>query len=711
MADRFDPRLSVRGSGARKLADHAETGTSDPLAELARIVSGRGNNGSSGNPRTRVAAVAAAAKPEPNVMGDLEAELLNDLQASFVPAKNPVPAKPTPPAAPMPAVTAPPPRHAGDGIVRDRLTDALAALAPVLKLDRPLVDEEDEAAPTPTSFPEVNARPPQNANAGGGSGAASPPIIAPATSNRLREALNALPKAGPLPPADNAAFRVVPSAAPPETAVQVAAPSERPRGDRIELPNLHLRSTQTIAEARPRGAHSRWEKPAEPPKSSRFAPPTVTGVAPPPVSDEDDDMFAEGQPFADDQSEELAAIETEGLELPNDFADEEVQGDPDFGGYMRARSRRRMVGALSVLALIAAGGIAFGMLRAPSSGALPPLITADSGPSKVAAPVASGEADQSKLIYDRVGAANSPPAPSTLVKPPTATPVAPPSDANASNPISQLIGASGGSTPAGTQQLAPAQPVDDASQTNEPRKVRTVVVKPDGTILRSEPTDSVPAAPAPAPPIRQVGSPTVAAVPPRAPAGPAPRQSSNETLNVAGAGAGSSPNGDLAITTTPSSSPTPGVAATPATGTPVATAAPVKAPSAPVTQPATNPTATPAAPPPAKTAQAAQPTFTGSTGTTTPAAGTQTTVALAAGGVWVQVSSQKDEDGARATFKDLQAHYLKILGGYDVNIQRADLGTRGVFFRARVGPFSQADAKRVCDDLKSAGGDCIIATS
>jgi len=77
----------------------------------------------------------------------------------------------------------------------------------------------------------------------------------------------------------------------------------------------------------------------------------------------------------------------------------------------------------------------------------------------------------------------------------------------------------------------------------------------------------------------------------------------------------------------------------------------------------------------------------------------------------VQVSSQKDEDGARTTFKDLQTHYAKILGGYDVNIQRADLGTRGIFFRARVGPFSQTDAKRLCDDLKSAGGDCLIASN
>ena len=75
----------------------------------------------------------------------------------------------------------------------------------------------------------------------------------------------------------------------------------------------------------------------------------------------------------------------------------------------------------------------------------------------------------------------------------------------------------------------------------------------------------------------------------------------------------------------------------------------------------------------------------------------------------VQISSQKNEEGARATFKELQIRYPKILGGYDVNVQRADLGDRGVFYRARVGPFSQADAKRLCDDLKAAGGDCLLS--
>jgi cell division septation protein DedD len=80
----------------------------------------------------------------------------------------------------------------------------------------------------------------------------------------------------------------------------------------------------------------------------------------------------------------------------------------------------------------------------------------------------------------------------------------------------------------------------------------------------------------------------------------------------------------------------------------------------------------------------------------------------ATSGVLVQISSQRTEDAARATYRDLQARYPNILGSYDVNVQRADLPDRGTFYRVRVGPFSQNDAQRLCDDLRQAGGDCVL---
>jgi cell division septation protein DedD len=85
-----------------------------------------------------------------------------------------------------------------------------------------------------------------------------------------------------------------------------------------------------------------------------------------------------------------------------------------------------------------------------------------------------------------------------------------------------------------------------------------------------------------------------------------------------------------------------------------------------------------------------------------------TAAATTASGMMVQVSSQKSEDAARATYRDLQARYKGIIGTYEPNIQRADLGDRGVYYRVRVGPFASADAQRLCDALKGAGGDCVL---
>ena len=92
----------------------------------------------------------------------------------------------------------------------------------------------------------------------------------------------------------------------------------------------------------------------------------------------------------------------------------------------------------------------------------------------------------------------------------------------------------------------------------------------------------------------------------------------------------------------------------------------------------------------------------------TPSGGQGGAMPLVASGMMVQVSSQRTQDAAQATFRDLQTRYPSILGGYDANIQRADLGDRGTYYRVRVGPLASADAQSLCAELKSAGGDCIL---
>jgi hypothetical protein len=78
------------------------------------------------------------------------------------------------------------------------------------------------------------------------------------------------------------------------------------------------------------------------------------------------------------------------------------------------------------------------------------------------------------------------------------------------------------------------------------------------------------------------------------------------------------------------------------------------------------------------------------------------------GGFLVQVSSQKSEADAQSSYRALQAKYSQ-LKAHQPLIRRADLGNKGVFYRAMVGPFETGDeAVQFCSGLKAAGGQCII---
>jgi SPOR domain len=107
--------------------------------------------------------------------------------------------------------------------------------------------------------------------------------------------------------------------------------------------------------------------------------------------------------------------------------------------------------------------------------------------------------------------------------------------------------------------------------------------------------------------------------------------------------------------------------------------------------------AAPAAPPPMRTASA--PARTASTQSAPPASG----------GYAVQVSSQRSEAEAQASFRSLQAKYPNQLGGRQAMIHRVELGAKGIYYRALVGPFASAgEANALCSDLKAAGGQCLI---
>ena len=79
------------------------------------------------------------------------------------------------------------------------------------------------------------------------------------------------------------------------------------------------------------------------------------------------------------------------------------------------------------------------------------------------------------------------------------------------------------------------------------------------------------------------------------------------------------------------------------------------------------------------------------------------------GGSYVQVTSRRSEAEAQTEFRAQQARFPDQLNGREPIIRRADLGEKGTFYRALVGPFASAEeAAQLCSSLKAAGGNCIV---
>ncbi|MFZ5679056.1 MAG: SPOR domain-containing protein [Bradyrhizobiaceae bacterium] len=83
--------------------------------------------------------------------------------------------------------------------------------------------------------------------------------------------------------------------------------------------------------------------------------------------------------------------------------------------------------------------------------------------------------------------------------------------------------------------------------------------------------------------------------------------------------------------------------------------------------------------------------------------------AVTGGGAYVQVSSQKSEADAKASFKSIQGKYASILGSRTATIHKAEIAGKGTFYRAMVGPFgTNEEAAAFCGNLKTAGGQCVV---
>jgi hypothetical protein len=346
------------------------------------------------------------------------------------------------------------------------------------------------------------------------------------------------------------------------------------------------------------------------------------------------------------------------------------------------KSRKGLFVAAGVLGVAVVGGASFFLFDSdavPVPSGPPPIISGLQEPLKVYPEQSQDTAsDQAgKLIYDRVdgtGVAG----PDRLV--PTETPQ-----------LAELPPA-----PVGTNANADLVP-------GTPKRVRTVVVRPDGTIIPEgeEPAVATPAQPKPAAPTQpdaasgDNGSQVVTTSPVVTGADVAPADPSDATPAVPDT---------PAIVTGADVAPEP-TASEPAA--PVPSVVPRKKPDAPA-QVASAPAAATApqndrplnltqpAPAPATSAPA------------TPAPVASTSGSIPAGTYIVQVTSQRSEAAAKDAYSGLQRRFPGVLGNRNAVIVAATVEDRGVFYRARIPTGSRDEAISLCESLQAAGGDCFV---
>jgi hypothetical protein len=354
--------------------------------------------------------------------------------------------------------------------------------------------------------------------------------------------------------------------------------------------------------------------------------------------------------------------------------DDEFYDDEPRGG--RRKGLLTVIAVLGLAVLGTAGAFAYrSMFSGPASSGPVPVIRASGEPSKVAPPPPTADQSQSagKFSYDRFGDAGKD---EQVVrreeKPVDLSKVAPPPA-----PRTVFPGAPVASPPsaksAGGAAMSAANP---PSAIGEPRRVRTVPIRPD------QASDVAAAPPSQQPPSQQPAS----VAPPRqvnAAAANAAAAPPDETTPQRAAAARASSRTAMRSTPPPA----------PASNAPLSLSPDANNnPSQPVAQdnfPPPPPRAS--APPPARVASAPQP------------------AASAGGSYLVQVSSQRSEAEAENAYRGIQSKFGSVLGSQPHTVRRADLGAKGVYYRAMVGPFaSREEAVQVCSSLKQAGGDCVV---
>ncbi len=78
------------------------------------------------------------------------------------------------------------------------------------------------------------------------------------------------------------------------------------------------------------------------------------------------------------------------------------------------------------------------------------------------------------------------------------------------------------------------------------------------------------------------------------------------------------------------------------------------------------------------------------------------------GGMVAQLAALPDEHAATEMAKKLQSKYQTVLGSSHLRVVRADLGTKGIFYRIQSQGMAESSAKTICAEVKKQNGGCIL---
>jgi cell division protein FtsN len=77
-------------------------------------------------------------------------------------------------------------------------------------------------------------------------------------------------------------------------------------------------------------------------------------------------------------------------------------------------------------------------------------------------------------------------------------------------------------------------------------------------------------------------------------------------------------------------------------------------------------------------------------------------------GIVLQIGSYKSEAEASESWRAFKARHA-IVAGYRSDVNEADLGPKGVWYRLRIGPFAdRQSAVDVCEKLRAEGANCLV---